>query len=227
MATYDSSLPLADVDALQLRIGVDPIERLKWTLEFAEKDDTQLTAMDRDTLRWQLALFQETPIFWWDRLPTNYQVLREHFGRARQNLGRFDWQVPDDELMASVRKEFQKILRRLRAKREYVLSLKFHYLIMLGDSQTAPPEKRFRAPLYVERLSGSQMLAKAGTFQDKAVFKFAELLAGHPGSLRICAEEKCSRWFVDRKAAQTYCSPACQSRAATRRQRMAEKKGKR
>jgi hypothetical protein len=231
MGTNKSSIAFADADALQLRIGVDPIDRLRWALEFAEADDAQLTELDRETVRWQLALFQVTPIFWWDRLPTNYQLLRERFGRSRtQNLGAWEMKVPDDALIMSVRREFQKILNGLRTKGEHVLGLKFYYVIVLGGDGRTPEPDDFRAPIYVAQNALSRpQLHRAGGFEDEAVFKFAELLAGHQGALRTCAEEKCSRWFVDRKPTQVYCSPACQSRATTRahRQRMAAGKGKR
>lgn len=228
MATYDATLAYADADALQLRIGVDPIERLEWALRFAETDDTQLTAADRDIERWQLALFAGTPIFWWDRLPTNYQLLREKFGHCRR-IGAWKMPVPDDELVGSVRKKFQQILSTLRGEGFYAIKLNVSYVIQLGDPTQFREPKDFHPPLYfdedLDKLSRG-MLVRAGELGDEAKFKFAELLAGHHGALRICGEPKCQRWFVSRNSLQTYCGPACQSRATSRalRERKAAKK---
>ena len=233
MGTYKAKLAWADADALQLRIGVDPIERLEWALRFAETDAAQLTAADRDIERWLLALFAATPIFWWERLPTNYQLLREKFGRSRQPngqplFGAWEMEVPDDELVADVRQGFQKILTRLRTEDECTIPVKSYYVISRGDAAQFKEPKDFHPPLYFEKrkddVLSRAVLVGTGGFQNEAIFRFAELLAGHHGALRICAETKCSRWFVSRNANQNYCSAACQSRATSRMHR--ERKAK-
>jgi len=227
MTIYDATLTYADADALQLRIGVDPIERLEWALRFAEKDDPQLTAADRDIERWQLALFSGTPIFWWDRLPSNYQLLREKFGHCRRQIGTWKMPVPDDELVGSVRKKFQGILDILRREGACAVKLNVSYVIQLGNPTQFREPKDFHPPLYfdedLDQLSRGK-LVKGGELGDEAKFKFAELLAGHHGALRTCAEKKCSRWFVSRNSLQNYCGSACQSRATSRMHR--ERKAK-
>jgi hypothetical protein len=218
MTTFESMMALSDLDSYQARIGIDPIERLAWALRFAEQDESQWTGLDREAWRWQLMLFRETPIFWWERLPTSFEVLRERFGRPpQQNVGAFKWHVPDNELMASVRLEFQKILGRLREKGEYAAGPRLHFVIVAGGSRRSPEPQDFKPPLYADTgiLSRGELI-KVGDFKDSAVFKFCELLAGHAGSLRVCAEERCQRWFADRKPSQRFCSPRCQSRSTTR-----------
>jgi hypothetical protein len=233
------TIPFVQYEEIQRRVGRDPDERLQWALEFAQRDLGRLTPGDWDNLRWELHALATT-VVWWDTLPKYHrEKLRQAFGRHKLP-GTITTSLPSREAVQRTQKRFLGILEQFKEKGyaetgEIPIGyfVQFHRSPLRRRDTASELATMFFPPLYIDMDPGYRrkpIQRIGGEFQNHALVKFAELLAGHPGLVRICPEEKCGRWFVASRLNREYCSKRCQMRAATRayrkRQGQAAQKGR-
>lgn len=207
-------------------MGRDPADRLQWALEFARRDIDKQTGGDWENLCAEIDAFATT-LVWWDRLPKYHRKkLRQDFGRHKFPAT-ITFSPPSREVIRQTQARFRAVLADLQEKRRADIGpILVNYAILWHRS---PPRRRdpatelhnmFFPPFYVDIAPQTRprpVQLVGADFEEYALVKFAELLAGHPGLIRICPEQKkCGHWFVARRLNQEYCSKRCQTRAAVR-----------
>ena len=232
-------LSLAQYENIQLRVGRLPTQRLQWALQFAHTNLDTLMPGEFLDLRSELNAFAFS-LIWWDRLSAyQRQKFRQKLGNA--TIPRRIPPDPSEEETRTTQAEFNKVLGNFgQHGRATVGPFPVTYLM---QRQTTPPEKLFKKtlsafknpspagmlsfhkanpiwfqhvlPFYADKPA---MLIEGG-FENRALVKFAELLAGHSALVRDCPREGCSRWFVAARLNQAYCGKRCQSLVNTRKYR--------
>ena len=220
----------AQHETIQLRVGKNPPERLQWALNFTQLDLDNLTNGEWVDLRLELNSFA-TFLVWWDRIPGFHrEKIRQQYGHSLHVM-QFSSPITEEEARKT-QIRFQEILEELKqAKQATVGPMSVTYSVTLRKT---PPQKYLERVLnlpdrptgdlkanMVRSLSaflqqsmpgfGTPFMRVDGGFENQALIKFAELIAGHPGMLRTCPREGCSRWFVARRLNQEYCTKKCQS----------------
>ncbi len=225
-------------ETIQLRVGKTPSERLRWGLTFAQRDLVALTNGEWVDLRAELNSFASF-LVWWDRIPV-YQrdKLRRQYGHSLHVMP-FTRPITEEEARKT-QARFRGVLEELRqTNRTTIGPMSVTYSVTL---RTTPPQKLLQqlfdrpdrpaggslvnlirsSPAFFQQVMpgfGTPLMQVRGGFENQALVKFAELLAGHSAMIRTCPREGCSRWFVARRLNQDYCSKACQTLVTTWRHR--------
>lgn len=228
----------AQHETIQLRVGKNPAERLRWGLTFAQRDLDALTNGEWVDLRLELNSFA-TFLVWWDRIPVyQREKIHQQYGHSLHVMP-FTRPITEEEARKT-QARFRGVLEELRqTNRTTIGPMTVKYSVALRKT---PPQKFlervFNLPdrpardlkaNIVRSLSallqqampgfGTPIMQVHGGFENQALVKFAELLAGHSAMVRTCPREGCSRWFVARRLNQDYCSKACQTLVTTWRHR--------
>ena len=71
--TRTRGFTLGEMALTQRRIGVEPMERLKWALRFAQEPDAARTSIDEDRVRLEVYAFANSLVLW-DRVPARVRA---------------------------------------------------------------------------------------------------------------------------------------------------------
>lgn len=230
------------IEKIQLKVGREPSERLQWVLNFAQKDLGELTTGEWEDLRWEMAAFSYT-LIWWDRLPKYQQkLLRESFGGHTFNA-KVTIDIPSPKEITAIHKGFNHILSELRKDGhaeigpiEMVMGAFWNKGGSKGRNTDAAARRKsitdlfnmYLPPFYDDpfRKRKDPPTVFTGGFFDQARVRLIELIQGHPGMLHVCKDKSCARWFVAARVNREYCSKKCQTRARSQRFRLKKAKGK-
>ena len=181
------------------RVGVGSIDRLAWAADFAQHPPETRTHGDWASAQAELAAF-----------------LAAEPGSPFEFL----WTVSRRET-DTARRSFRRVFDGVVRRREVPLG---RHELVLGWHRwpRTPPRGGGRWPPGDGRYSLTQAAPMRASVA--ALHRLAQDLevAGH--LLKACpappprgrGDDRCGRWFVQRRPQQAYCSPQCQSRASTR-----------
>lgn len=195
---------------VQPTVGIEPVDRLEWAVNFAQQAEP-VTTRDWLNLRRSVDAFANS-LVWWDRVPGSVRgELQRHYSHGVSCSD-----GPSVRVVRKIRKAFGDILGKLERSGRYTQTLP--RTIWFAAAEPKEWIERFghanaaywRYPRY--RFT-------RGWIKD-ALLHFLDLLAGPPGELlRICPEQHSRRFFVASRPNQEFCSTKCQNRAAQREHR--------
>lgn len=221
------------IERFQLRVGVDPDERLQWALNFAKADLDSLTPGDWDNLQVEMLVFAITLVLW-DQVPAVARKrLRPQFGRDKQSKKKIEVRgIPTENDLREIQVEFCKHLGNLRTKGEFHILLdnaQFSVTVDAFHPARGLARKLYKygymhdTPFYygISRHPLGEHASIEITITQRCLLRFGQLINYFQEKLRICSE--CESWFVAQRKTQLYCSKKCQLRAASTRFRERQK----
>lgn len=197
------------------RVGVEPEARLAWAVAFAQRESERMTAGDWDNALRELAVYLGP----WLVTASEALAMKGTLGFA---LGGPHWRA---HYLG------EKALRRLDLRPAQDVQR-----ILADALPRALAHERLDLPA---RASSAVWLGEIGRYvrvtsqapvSELALRAFVDDLERAGERLRVCpaprgrAATPCGRAFVQTRPQQAYCSPQCQSRAATRAYRAAQDK---
>ncbi|MBI4380362.1 MAG: CGNR zinc finger domain-containing protein [candidate division NC10 bacterium] len=188
----------------QLRIGETAPARLRWVVEFAQRDLTALTPGEWTDLLSALRTFITYPF---------PPIAHHHPPRFIYSKGRP--RLSQDEVR-EVQQAYQRFITRLVNKHNATTD---ELRVTVGAWFI--PDRHHPERTVVGVTHSAENLV------TDAMWGLFWLLAAHGPLLRQCPERTCRRIFVATRKNQAYCSTQCLSRQKTREYRKRKEKGKR
>ena len=205
-----TKVPMEELWKVRPRIGLDPLDTLRWALEFAQRDLEELTPGDWENLRLELTVFATMQLSKWRgqkpkamRGPGGYDIFMKVRAPSREPPM---IEVATDQEIRDTQADFRRIFSRLYDKGWVSIGpVEIEYLAT---------RRKIRGNLPRELVARMFALVKGIRFG--ALRYLAEHLMFFGELLEVCHDTTCGRWFVQSRKNQVYCSPQCQTRANTR-----------
>lgn len=195
----------ADILAHHERVGLTPLDRLRWALEFAGRDIAQARSHELAELRRDLYAFMDSLRIGRATWEKPAYVVREALSRVRPAL------LPRQEELAEAHVAFGKVFEHLFESG----GVKIGPIRSAAAGFQAFVSKRDEAGI----ITFEPVWDVESTPEDRFGLSVLAFFLGWVSHIRRCRESNCSRWFVQARRNQDYCSRRCQSRATTRAKR--------
>jgi CGNR zinc finger len=222
---------VSEIAQVQPRVGKGPLERLRWALEFAQKDLATLTVGDWLNLQREFVAFGATRSSLPEPKDAALKGARPGDGRGQERKwprGLGNWRLfdfvlgPDDgrdkvflptkEKLEAVQGVWRKVIKPFLSADAvgWIGPLSFTLNVARADE-----EGRTRTSVIRDIGSDPDSLVPLGI-----------LLAGYAHRLGTCQAQGCGRWFVGDRKNQRFCSRACLNRESLKAFRERQAKAK-
>jgi hypothetical protein len=177
---------------IQGRVGDTPVQRLRWAVEFAQRDLDGLSDGDWANLRSELAAF-DSWVIPLDQVTSRRARKALRDGTEPPDADPRGFALPSERDVRAIQDGVRLTVRMLLDTDETVIEPAKVSFVITRDSRRS----------WLFRLPGPAWGGLALAL------------------VRECPEPKCRRWFVASRTNQWFCSTRCQTRASTRAYRAA------
>jgi hypothetical protein len=201
-----------EIRQVQPRVGHGPIERLRWALDFAQKDLDALTVGDWANLQREFVAFGAVYLSLPEPQDAAVERKRRQYRQGSlqddplwvSGSGAEEVPLPSRELLREVQREWRAVIGPFLSPAADGVVGPLNFVLAIGR---IADEAGGRTRAFVLR---------DDTSDPKTLVPLALLLGSYAHRLGTCQAQGCGRWFVGDRKNQRFCSRECNNRESLR-----------